>query len=653
MSIKSSTDIISSSEEILTKNYEMINIFNQHFKCNKVQNILNLYNKKSNIWQHPLILNYDYCLFCLEKSKNKYSIHSLKENHIKMNNKELINFFHKNSILFRQCKSKIDKLKYRKFIKSSEKKRKKKFKNENETLSDTELFIINKEKIKKNKKPSTRFLNSKSQIIFSGKNDSMNLNEENNNNNLNNGDNNNNEDSIREMKNIIIDEQSENNSNIFNENSLINQPKKNKLKVNVKANLDNNENINLKKKVSKSPLNNSKILKNGFNFFSSFFKKFSSNDSPNNSITEIPFPDFERREIKETNKSEENNKKYSIKNEICSICMGEIKDKFVLGCGDFYCRECIRNIILNSLNDISKFDKMICPTCNEQIEENFIKKLCTEKEYKKYNKYKKRIEGLKNKELIPCPYPDCESYSNINLVSKNITKCENNHIFCVKCLKIIIDEKYKEDHICVDEKKDLNYRYLLSEKTIRKCPNCNSWVQRDEKILCNNMTCSNIWCNYEFCWICGNQYDKSHYKNPLSICFGLQESKFESKFAKYKSIRVLKCLLIFILLICIVFPIIIVLFSFIVVGIYFVTVILVGTNFKKLKLKNQILKKIFYIFVYLNYTVLALSLLSFGYLCFGILVIEIPILFIYKKMRKGKFKMNIYNLLIFKWFFIN
>ena len=93
--------------------------------------------------------------------------------------------------------------------------------------------------------------------------------------------------------------------------------------------------------------------------------------------------------------------------------------------------------------------------------------------------------------------------------------------------------------------------------------------------------------------------------------------------------------------------------SFIVVGIYFVTVILVGTNFKKLKLKNQILKKIFYIFVYLNYTVLALSLLSFGYLCFGILVIEIPILFIYKKMRKGKFKMNIYNLLIFKWFFIN
>ena len=125
MSIKSSSDIISSNEEILTKNYEMINIFNQHFKCNKVQNILNLYNKKSNIWQHPLILNYDYCLFCLEKSKNKYSIHSLKENHIKMNNKELMNFFYKNSILFRQCKSKIDKLKYRKFIKSSEKKRKK------------------------------------------------------------------------------------------------------------------------------------------------------------------------------------------------------------------------------------------------------------------------------------------------------------------------------------------------------------------------------------------------------------------------------------------------------------------------------------------------------------------------------------------------
>ena len=645
MSIKSSSDIISSNEEILTKNYEMINIFNQHFKCNKVQNILNLYNKKSNIWQHPLILNYDYCLFCLEKSKNKYSIHSLKENHIKMNNKELMNFFYKNSILFRQCKSKIDKLKYRKFIKSSEKKRKKKFKNENETLSDTELFVPNKEKIKKIKKPRTaNFFNSKSQIIFSGKNDSMNLNEENNNNNLNNDDNNknNNEDSTIGMKNIIIEEQSENNSNIFNENSLINQTKKNKLKVNVKENLDNKENTNLNKKVSKSPLNNSKILKNSFNFFSSFFKKFSSNISPNNSITEIPFPNFDRREIKEINKSEENNRKYSIKNEICSLCMGEIIDKFVLGCGDFYCRECIRNIILNSLNDISKFDKMICPTCNEQIEENFIKKLCTEKEYEKYIKYKKRIEGLKNKELIPCPYPDCESYCNINLVSKNISKCENNHIFCVKCLKIIIDEKYKEEHKCEDEKKDLNYRYLHSEKTIRKCPNCNSWVQRDEKILCNNMTCSNIWCNYEFCWICGKQYDNSHYKNPFSICFGLQESKFESKFAKYKSIRILKCLLIFILLICIIFPIIIVLFSFFVVGIYFVTFILDGTYLKRLKLKNQILNKIFYFLVYLNYIVLALSLLSLGYLCFGILVIVIPIYCHIQRNDKRKIDENEY-----------
>ena len=156
------------------------------------------------------------------------------------------------------------------------------------------------------------------------------------------------------------------------------------------------------------------------------------------------------------------------------------------------------------------------------------------------------------------------------------------------------------------------------------------------------MTCTNIWCNYEFCWICGNHYDNSHYKNPFSTCFGLQESTFESKFARYKSVRVLKCFGLFIFLIFVIFPIIICFFSFFVVGIYFVTFILDGSHLKRLKLKNNLLNKVFYISVYLNYAIISLSLMSLGYICFVIFIIFIPIFCIIQRINKKKKEENEY-----------
>ena len=156
------------------------------------------------------------------------------------------------------------------------------------------------------------------------------------------------------------------------------------------------------------------------------------------------------------------------------------------------------------------------------------------------------------------------------------------------------------------------------------------------------MTCTNIWCNYEFCWICGNQYDNSHYKNPFSTCFGLQESTFESKFARYRSARILKCFGLFIFLICIIFPIIICFFSFVIVGIYFVTFILDESNLKRLKFKNIFLNKIFYILVYLNYTIISFSLLSLGYICFVIVIIMIPFFCIVQKIKMKKTEENEY-----------
>ena len=51
------------------KKYEMINSFNLDFTCDKVNNILSIYEEdKNHKLNHPLLLNGKYCLFCHDKS---------------------------------------------------------------------------------------------------------------------------------------------------------------------------------------------------------------------------------------------------------------------------------------------------------------------------------------------------------------------------------------------------------------------------------------------------------------------------------------------------------------------------------------------------------------------------------------------------------
>jgi site-specific recombinase XerD len=62
-----------------------------------------------------------------------------------------------------------------------------------------------------------------------------------------------------------------------------------------------------------------------------------------------------------------------------------------------------------------------------------------------------RIEGLRNKNLIPCPYPDCEGFANRLTENKtSIFICQNNHYFCEKCMEVVDKNLFltKKKHLC-------------------------------------------------------------------------------------------------------------------------------------------------------------------------------------------------------------
>ena len=328
------------------------------------------------------------------------------------------------------------------------------------------------------------------------------------------------------------------------------------------------------------------------------------------------------------------------KNDNCLICQQEIKEKFTLICGDFFCRDCIREEILTAIKKISNLDKLSCPTCGEQIEENTIKKLLSDEEFNTYKNLITKIIGLKNKDkdLIPCPYPDCPGWAKENQTNSNIIYCQYDHTFCKKCLNVV-DDNCREDssnHHCnenISEEEKKTMSLFKENKFIRKCPNCQSMVVR-EGGGCNNMTCTNIWCGYEFCWICNRKYEESHYKNPLSMCFGLSETNYNGKLAKYTRVRFCRCILIFILIIFVILPVIVVFFSIFEAVLFVITFVLDGSAMKNIKLKSEQFNKFFYKFAYAFYIAIGVAFIPFGYMSLALLIVLTPIFLILNKIRQ-------------------
>ena len=664
-----------------------INIFNKNFYCGNKKSILELYKTKNDIflfnnkvifhsekYLHPLFLNYNYCLFCYNKRKTKYFSHNLTKIHNDDTN--LFNYLENNNIKLKKVKNKKEKI-VRRFIHSFDVEtinyvnNNNKMKNNSFSGSDTELYIdksiLNKNNKKNNTKNDSKNLDntkynnnspSNNQIIQKKFNSDLSKidipRNQNHNHTINSFDISSKDEKASNSMGIKIEEfnlkekqPKRNRKKTFNYPSyplkkLKSENIKNSIILCVEENKDNKNNSNnniSNTKIKKLNKSSDLLILSGDNInhtkgYISLFKNFALNQ----------FNGFKKKTSKNINKKTNENIKdirnglnnnYELKNEKCSICLEEIEGKFTLICGDFFCRECITQLVKNCIKDISKFDKIYCPLCHEKIEENTLKKILTEEEFIFYQKTNIRIKGIQDKNLIVCPYPDCEGFAEKSSNNKNyIFCCQNNHTFCSKCQEVVDIKYLKEEnkHKCTN-KNDPNLKYLRSQKNIRKCPNCNCWVQK-EKTGCNNMTCSNIWCKFEFCWICGRAYDETHYKNPLSMCFGLASADPEKDITRGKGIRFIRCIFIFVLIIFILLPILVILFSLIEMLIYVIAFVLDGSALQYIKLKSKYAHRLFYKIAILFYLFMAIALIPVGYMSLSVIIISIPFICLIKNAKK-------------------
>ena len=602
------------------KQYELINEFNNIFSCNNVGKILSIYSKDNkNKINHPLLLNGNYCLFCHEVlNKNLFY---LKYNHKEIN---LKNFLNENKIKLRRVFHK-EKIYKRRFIHSTEhnnNKNNNNFSKNEKSQSDTEEYFINNKQIN----------------LFIKEDDSNSntspLNKE-------------------KLEDIIQD------INLLPTTISTKNNYKTKLKshlpsseINDINNLDTDSNLNLINKKNENNTTSKKLTK--------IMIKHNSVLYPiKKKISNLQFAKIKSIFTKNSNLSpymvnlNNNNNDF-----ICNICFDSIHDKYMLECGHFYCKICIIKLINSCLENISMFNKIKCPNefCQYKINSNIVEDLCDNITFLKYKKFEKRINSLSNEKYIPCPYPNCDGYGEKINIKKNILKCEECHTyFCTICLKTIInfqqkkiekEKKEKEEkeeenesidiskihHNCLESQskiEKLTEEYCEKNNNIKKCPKCHCWVEKTIN-NCNNMKCTNIWCNYEFCWICMKKYDNGHYKNPFNECFGLSQSDINSNFANYKGARILKCILISLLVMFILFPMFVNFFSFSLMTLYLK---FIDTNRKKIMIKNNKLKYVYVVTEYTFYFLISLALISLGYLVLLIMIICIPIYILIGKCK--------------------
>ena len=622
-----------------------INIFKKNFFCDNEKNINDIYSTKSDIvlfnnrvifkkekYCHPLFLNFNYCLFCYKKRKTKYYKKNLIETHI--NDISLFDFIKNNNIKLKKAKNKKEKL-IRRFVHSSDKKNDD---NDNDNNNLNKELYINSD--------TDLYLNSKKNLKNIIKNDinkrKDNLNKDNNvNNEIN-------KFKLDDFSSITFEENSNSKDLNLDMNLKVDKEKTNEKELvpiqKFKSHYINENKLNLKLKQE----NQKKSLIQNINKSSDFLiANEKVKDKPKNfSIRKsFGFRKFGKLKVTFNLKKTQRKTQEILSNKInidhCAICLGEIQEKYTLICGDFFCRECIYERIKNILKNIAEFDKIRCPLCNETIEENSLKRLLNDKEFEFYEKIKMRIEGLKNKNLIPCPYPDCEGFADKTNIYKNkIHVCQNHHYFCETCMEAL-DPKLlfpNKKHTCKNSsEKTMTLKYFRMKKNknlIKKCPNCGCWVQKEQN-GCNNVICSNIWCNFEFCWICRQPYDDYHYRNPFSMCFGLASINTVNYFTKNKRMRLLRCLLILVILIFVLFPFCIIFFSFLEVFIYVFLFLLEKSEFRNVKLKSKLAHEFFYRIMILFYILISFGLIPLGHMSLFLFIIIIPVMCLFKKLKNN------------------
>jgi len=201
---------------------------------------------------------------------------------------------------------------------------------------------------------------------------------------------------------------------------------------------------------------------------------------------------------------------------VCLICFDTVKKENIIptDCSHNYCKECWEHYLADKVND-GRVMKVKCPdpSCKRELAEQEIKQRIPAELHAKFDRFYVAAQNSLNPNARWCPTPGCEIVMIGSKKNPRLKCSKCGHELCFNC-----NEPWHGSRSCEDAADRMMSAYASSH-TVKKCPNCNSRIERSEG--CNHMTCSR--CGYEFCWMCRGHYTRHHFA-PYNIfgCPGLQ-----------------------------------------------------------------------------------------------------------------------------------
>uniref|UniRef100_A0A915DJL1 RBR-type E3 ubiquitin transferase n=1 Tax=Ditylenchus dipsaci TaxID=166011 RepID=A0A915DJL1_9BILA len=185
----------------------------------------------------------------------------------------------------------------------------------------------------------------------------------------------------------------------------------------------------------------------------------------------------------------------------CGICS---EDKSLTGfqCGHFFCGECwsqyLSKVVLGG-NFL-----ILCPEfkCKSLLDNDSVFSLAGSSEVSaKYKKLLIKSFVQHKKQIAACPADGCNRFSKLSSEQWTAISCACGLKYCFQCQQpwhypldcTRIRQWLKK---CSDDSETANY---IMANT-KECPKCKGIIEKNGG--CNHMTCKNLNCCNEFCWIC-------------------------------------------------------------------------------------------------------------------------------------------------------
>jgi len=187
----------------------------------------------------------------------------------------------------------------------------------------------------------------------------------------------------------------------------------------------------------------------------------------------------------------------------CPICFSnetEIQLLEITPCSHKFCKPSLSEYLVTQISEL-KVLKVKCPdtNCPCLLKKQIFQEVLDNSSFQKYQKVVLQKISYRKLNARFCPKPGC-SKPYAPSTDSSFTECSCKTRICNFC-----NDFWHEGKNCF-EASNTEFQQYAKENQLKLCLMCKTVVARVEG--CTHITCPI--CDYEWCWLCGNEYTHQH-----------------------------------------------------------------------------------------------------------------------------------------------